>query len=125
MNQPSYFEIQATEPKKLVDFYSAVFGWTFERVESLPIEYYQIHTEGIHGGLLARPAPTPGMGHGTNAYVTSMEVADFDATAEKVLANGGIVAMEKFALPGKCWQGYFLDTDGNTFGIFEVDEQAA
>jgi hypothetical protein len=34
------------------------------------------------------------------------------------------VALPKFAVPGKCWQGYFIDLDGNTFGIFEVDEGA-
>jgi uncharacterized protein len=27
-------------------------------------------------------------------------------------------------VPGKCWQGYFIDTEGNTFGISEVDEEA-
>jgi hypothetical protein len=27
-------------------------------------------------------------------------------------------------VPGKCWQGYFIDTEDNTFGIFEVDEEA-
>lgn len=53
-----------------------------------------------------------------------MEVESFDGTAEKILANGGMVAMEKFAVPGKCWQGYFLDTESNTFGIFEADENA-
>jgi len=33
--------------------------------------------------------------------------------------------MAKFAVPGRCWQGYFLDTDNNVFGIFEVDGNAA
>jgi uncharacterized protein len=33
--------------------------------------------------------------------------------------------MERFAVPGRCWQGYFVDCDGNVFGIFEVDESAA
>lgn len=28
------------------------------------------------------------------------------------------------AVPGKCWQGYFLDADHNTFGILEVDANA-
>ena len=32
--------------------------------------------------------------------------------------------MPKFAVPGKCWQGYFLDADHNTFGILEVDANA-
>jgi uncharacterized protein len=34
------------------------------------------------------------------------------------------VAMEKFAVPGVCWQGYFIDPDGNTFGLFQPDPQA-
>ena len=52
-------------------------------------------------------------------------VEDFDKTAEKILKLGGIVALPKFAIPGRCWQGYFLDLDGNTFGLFQVDETAA
>jgi predicted enzyme related to lactoylglutathione lyase len=53
-----------------------------------------------------------------------MQVENFDKTAELILKNGGTVALPKFAVPGRCWQGYFLDTDHNTFGIFEVDANA-
>lgn len=124
MNSPVYFEIQASEPGKLKDFYQQVFGWEFERADGIPIEYYRIKTDGITGGLLQRPAKTPPQGHGTNAFTCSMEVRDFDATAEKILGLGGIVALPKFAVPGVCWQGYFLDTDNNTFGIFQPDPNA-
>ena len=125
MNSVGYFEIQADDPKKLVEFYADVFGWKFTRDKNLPIEYFRIETEGINGGLLKRPAPTPPQQMGTNAYVCSIEVADFDATSEKILAQGGQEAMPKFAVPGKCWQGYFVDPAGNTFGLFQVDESAA
>lgn len=54
----------------------------------------------------------------------SIEVENFDATEQKILSLGGEVALPKFAIPGKCWQGYFVDTEGNTFGIFEVYESA-
>jgi predicted enzyme related to lactoylglutathione lyase len=108
-----------------VAFYKDLFGWEFTKQEGLPIEYYAIKTEGINGGLLKRPAPVPGEMSGTNAFVCSMEVESFDATAEKILSLGGKVAMPKFAVPGKCWQGYFIDTQGNTFGLFQVDESAA
>ena len=57
-------------------------------------------------------------------FVCSFEVEDFDETSAKILNLGGVVALEKFPVPGKCWQGYFIDTEGNTFGIFEVDEKA-
>jgi predicted enzyme related to lactoylglutathione lyase len=53
-----------------------------------------------------------------------MEVADFDIKAQKILTLGGVVAMPKFPVPGVCWQGYFLDTEGNTFGIFQPDAEA-
>lgn len=125
MNTIRYFEIQAEDPHKAKEFYSAIFGWKFTKQEGLPIEYWHIDTEDMTGGLLQRPAKTPPMGHGTNAYVCSIQVEDFDTTAKKILEHGGIVALEKFAIPGKCWQGYFLDTEGNTFGIFQVDENAS
>jgi len=124
MNQPSYFEIQADDVKRAVQFYGQIFGWKFTKVEGLPIEYFTIKTEGSRGGLLQRPAPTPPPQSGTNAYVCSMQVESFDTVAQKIMDQGGKVAMPKFAVPGTCWQGYFVDTEGNTFGIFEPDEKA-
>ncbi len=53
-----------------------------------------------------------------------MEVADFDATGTAIIAAGGVVALPKSAVPGVCWQGYFLDPEGNTFGIFQADPNA-
>jgi predicted enzyme related to lactoylglutathione lyase len=125
MNDVTFFEIQSSDVQKSKAFYEEIFGWKFTEQPGLPIEYWQIETEGIRGGLLARPAQVPGMGFGTNAFTCSMQVEDFDATAALIMENGGQVAMEKFAVPGKCWQGYFLDTDNNTFGIFQVDEKDA
>jgi predicted enzyme related to lactoylglutathione lyase len=53
-----------------------------------------------------------------------MEVENFDEIARRIMKNGGQVALEKFPVPGRCWQGFFIDTEGHTFGIFEVDEKA-
>ena len=124
MNAPAYFEIQADDTNRAVNFYREIFGWKFEKLEGLPIEYWRIETQGIRGGLLKRPAKTPPPAHGTNAFVCSMEVANYDATAQEISRAGGIVAMPKFAVPGVCWQGYFVDPEGNTFGIFQPDANA-
>lgn len=124
MNTIAYFEIQAANPKKAKAFYKNVFGWKFFKEEFLPIEYYRIETDGINGGILKRPAKTPPQECGTNAFTCSVMVEDFDAAAEKIIKHGGQVALPKFAVPGRCWQGYFVDTDNNTFGIFQVDRQA-
>jgi predicted enzyme related to lactoylglutathione lyase len=120
MDAIGYFEIQANEPEKAIEFYANVFGWKFEEQSGLPIKYWDIETAGMNGGLLARPAKTPPTECGTNAFTCSIEVEDFDATGELILENGGQIAMPKFEIPGRCWQGYFVDTDNNVFGIFEV-----
>ena len=124
MNTVGYFEIQSSDPNRDSKFYQSVFGWKFIKDELVPIEYYRIETNGINGGLLKRPAKVPPMESGTNAFTCSVEVENFDKTAELIVQNGGQVAMPKFAIPGKCWQGYFIDLDNNVFGIFEVDANA-
>ena len=52
-------------------------------------------------------------------------VEDYDATEAAILANGGTLALPKYALPGMAWQGYYVDTEGNTIGIHQPDENAA
>lgn len=124
MNTIGYFEIQSSNPSREITFYQSVFGWKFSRDPQIPIVYYRIETSGISGGLLERPAAVPPGMSGTNAFTCSIEVADFDATAEKITRAGGTVAMPKFAIPGLCWQGYFSDPDNNVFGIFQPDPRA-
>jgi uncharacterized protein len=119
-----FFESQADDINRAARFYQSVFGWTFSKNTDEPIEYLDIETGGSRGGLLKRPARTPPLEHGTNAFVCSMQVEDFDEITGRIISNGGQVALEKFPIPGRCWQGYFVDTEGNTFGIFEVDEKA-
>lgn len=125
MNDLHYFEIQVDDIGRAKDFYNKVFDWEFKLQEGLPIEYWRIKTANIDGGVLKRPVKSPEMHGGTNAFTCSMRVKSFDETADTILKNGGQVAMEKFAIPGVCWQGYFLDTEGNTFGIFDPNESAA
>lgn len=121
-----YIEIQADDPERAATFYRELFGWNIDKVdENLPVEYWRIHSDNLAGGLLRRPATAPDTGHGTNAFVCSFEVGDFDGAADTIVTGGGQVALPKFAVPGRCWQGYFLDTEGNTFGVYQVDESAA
>ena len=102
MDTISYFEIQSSDPEREIRFYENIFGWKFSKIENLPVEYYEIETNSINGGLLKSPAKIPPTESGTNAFVCSVMVHNFNETARLILENGGIVAMAKFAIPGKC-----------------------
>jgi uncharacterized protein len=131
MGRVVHFEIQADDPERARAFYAAAFGWEFQdygQVTGSP--YWGIITgpddaAGINGGLLQRPAETPGPSQGANAFVCTVEVDDYDEAEQRILAAGGEVALPKMALAGLAWQGYYVDPEGNTFGIHQPDPDAA
>lgn len=125
MNTICYFEIQSSNPERDMEFYQSLFGWKFTKQQFAPVEYYRIETgSAINGGVLKRPAPVPPSQMGTNAFTCSIQVENFDEVAQTIINKGGKVALPKFAIPGRCWQGYFIDLDNNTFGLFEADANA-
>ncbi len=130
-NRPVHFDIQVDNTERAMEFYSSVFGWEFQPHGEMPEYggmYYGVVTGdeegGINGGMHQRESSVSSGASGANAFVVTMIVDDFDAIAEKILAAGGSVLVPKSALEGMAWQGYFADTEGNTFGIHQVDENA-
>ena len=129
--RPVHFEIHADELDRAQAFYREVFGWQFvDYGEFTGSPYFGVVTgeedePGINGGLLPRAGGGLRPGQAVNAYVVTIACDDFDATAERVLAHGGTVALPKTALVGMAWQGYFTDTEGNIFGLHQPDPEAA
>jgi predicted enzyme related to lactoylglutathione lyase len=136
-NRVVHFEIQVDNLERAMKFYGHVFGWSWQDWSSVTgSPYWGILTApmevdgtpskepGINGGLLKRPCPAPKPEQGTNAFVCTIQVENFDETAKKIMDAGGIVAMPKMDLGGMAWQGYFLDTEGNTFGLHQVIKKA-
>lgn len=131
MSRPVHFEIHADDVERAKTFYAEVFGWQFQdwsEVAGTP--YFGAVTgagegePGIDGAIMARRGELA-PGAPVNGAVLTLGVADFDACAVKILAAGGVEAMPKYALPGMAWQGYFLDTESNVFGIHQPDPDAA
>lgn len=131
MSRVVHFEIQADDVERAKAFYEAVFDWQFEDYSAYVggSTYWGITTgpddqPGINGGLMPRPAAVPGAGQGSNAFVCTVQVEDYDSTERRILDAGGQVALPKMALAGMAWQGYYLDPDGNSFGIHQPDPDA-
>ncbi len=128
MSRPIHFEIHAADVARARDFYSAVFGWSFEDwSEYAGMPYFGATTgpddqPGINGAIMQRMADQEPAG--INGAVLTLGSGDFDADHDKIIAAGGTVALPKHALPGMAWQGYYLDTEGNVFGVHQPDPEA-
>jgi predicted enzyme related to lactoylglutathione lyase len=128
--RPMHFEIQASDPAALMDFYSALFGWSFNKWEGG--DYWMIHTgpddqPGINGGLLPRRGPPPAAMAAVNAFVITVIVDELDALLAKVdsIGSGAQLVVPRMAVPGIGWLAYVKDPDGNIFGMMQPDTSAA
>lgn len=130
MGRLVHFEIHVDDMERAKGFYGEVFGWKFEDWSNYAgMPYFGAVTgaenePGIDGALMQRQSPPPEPNQALNGYACTMGVGDYDSTEAKILSNGGKVALPKYALPGMAWQGYYMDTEGNIFGIHQPDKSA-
>jgi predicted enzyme related to lactoylglutathione lyase len=124
MSRAVHFEIHASDPRAAIEFYSKLFGWTFNKWEGG--DYWMIHTgpderPGINGGLLPRRGDLPQAMAAVNAFVITVDVDDIDA----MIARAGNIVLPKMPVPGIGWLAYAKDPDGNIFGMMQADITAA
>jgi predicted enzyme related to lactoylglutathione lyase len=123
-----HFEIHATEPDRLIDFYSQLLGWRFSRYGDQA--YWTIETgegsignvagepgHGINGGLTQREGPRPEIGAPVNGCNIVVGVDDVDDRMRRGVELGGTEALAATDWPGIGRGGYLLDPDGNVFGL--------
>jgi uncharacterized protein len=115
-----HFEIPADDPSRAMKFYGQAFGWRFDKWDG-PMEYWMVKTgegPGIDGGLSRRDMP----GQGPTNVVA---VPSVDESTKAIIAAGGTLAAPKMAVPGVGWTAYFIDPEGNNFGVMQFDAGAA
>ncbi len=128
MGRTVHFEIQASEPQVLIDFYGKMFDWSFSKWEGG--EYWLVGTgavgaPGINGGLLPRRGPRPEEGASVNAFVCTIDVEDLDQSLVLLKELKGTVAVPRMPIPGVGWLAYAKDPDGNIFGMMQTDASAS
>jgi uncharacterized protein len=125
-----HFEIHASEPQRLIDFYGALFGWTFQSYGGGDQPYWVIDTGegaignttaqpglGINGGLTMRGGPRPEIGAPVNGCNIVVGVDDVDGLMARGIELGGTEALPASDFPGIGRGGYLIDPDGNVFGL--------
>lgn len=119
-----HFELSADDPERAVKFYDEVFGWKTQKWDG-PQSYWLLETGeegqmGINGGLMKRSDnPLP-----PSSAINTIDVPSVDDYAQKITESGGKVVMPKFAVAGIGHMAYCEDTEGNIFGIMEIDPSA-
>jgi predicted enzyme related to lactoylglutathione lyase len=122
-----HFEIWASEPQRLIDFYSGLFDWRFEQYGDTP--YWTIATGdgainepgvpglGINGGLAQREGPAPAPDAPVNGCNVVVSVDDTDAAFARALDLGGRESAPPEDMAGIGRVAYLVDPDGNLFGL--------
>ncbi|MCD2443021.1 VOC family protein [Agromyces sp. SYSU K20354] len=124
-----HFEIHASEPQRLVDYYSELLGWQFTRYDP-DTPYWVIDTGegaignvagqpglGINGGLTQREGPAPEVRAPVNGCNIVVGVDDVDGLMAKGVELGGTEALPATDWPGIGRGGYLLDPDRNIIGL--------
>lgn len=120
-----HFEIHASKPQVLVDFYTEVFGWKFTHMPQM--QYWIIDNgdgPGINGGLMQRHGPKPEPGASVTSHVTVIDVPSVDDYMKRALGAGAKEALPKMSIPGIGYAAYILDPDNNIVGIYQADKDA-
>lgn len=117
-----HFDLPADDLERAKRFYSELFEWKFNKLPG-PMEYYFIETsdengdKGLAGGMGKRGAPD-------QKITNYIGVDSVDEYVKKVEEYGGKVLRPKMAVPGFGYLAVCMDTEGNTFGLWQDDKEA-
>lgn len=110
-----HFEIPVDDAQRASAFYRDVLGWEISGTGDQA--YWLVRggadaEVGANGALIARSQL-----HSNPVIIAG--VANLDDALDRVAASGGRVVHGKLAIPGIGWSAYFVDTEGNTIGLFQ------
>ena len=128
-----HFEIPADDIERTRKFYSDLFGWKIEKwsgtasgeltsaAAGQSMEYWMVTTtddkgnKALGGGMMKRQMPE----HHITNYIG---VKSVDEYMSRVKNLGGKVVAPKHAVPGMGYFALCLDTENNSFAIWESNE---
>jgi hypothetical protein len=117
-----HFDISADDVERAKRFYSELFNWKIEKFPG-PTEYFLIETasldgkKGVSGGIAKRENPQ-------QKITNFIAISSIDEYMAKVETLGGKIIEPKMAIPTIGYIAACQDTEGNTFGLLEIDKNA-
>lgn len=121
----AHFAINADDLDRARRFYERVLGWRFEAWGPPGFLMVKTGTErepGIPGSLQQRRELIEG--ERMTGYECTLSVADVDAVAAAVVANGGTIILPRTLIPTVGHLIFFRDPEGNVAGAMQYDSSA-
>ena len=116
--QMVHFEIPASDTAKARAFWGGLFGWEFQEYPGSPTEYHMARVDDSSGAAVYA---ADGDRRGTRVY---FDVDDIHAGIARVNELGG-EAGDAIPVPTMGWFSMCKDCEGNEFGIWQSDPNAA
>jgi predicted enzyme related to lactoylglutathione lyase len=121
-----YFQIPSDDLERSKEFYNQLFGWKIDKFPANTpegMENWMVTTtddkgnNAVGGGMSKRQMPQ-------QQITNFIDVKSVDEYSSKVEELGGKVVVPKTAVPGMGYYAVCVDTENNSFGIFESNENA-
>ncbi len=90
-------QLNTNDSERAIEFYSGLFGWSFDKQPDTEIPYWGVSVGGRLGaGMMLLPADAPAPPH----WLVYFGIDDIDAAAAKIGESGGALLVPKTAVPG-------------------------
>jgi predicted enzyme related to lactoylglutathione lyase len=116
-NRIDYVEIPVTDLKKTREFFTSLFGWSFQEWGD---EYMSFNDGRLDGGFRHSVEPAPSTG-----VLLVFFSGDLERDVERVKDLGGTISQDIFSFPGGR-RFHFVDTTGNEYAMWaeNVDNES-
>ncbi len=118
-----HFDIASEDPQRAKKFYQSLFDWKMASPPGME-GYYLVGTkdlegkDSVGGGLGKRMDPS-------QKITCYFGVDSLEAYTAKIRELGGTVVVPKISVPGWGYMANCIDTEGNAFGLWQDDKNAA
>ena len=127
MNSVVHFEMGANDTKRMVEFYTKVFGWKTQQMGPEMGNYVVAQTTDTdQNGMVKTPGNINGGFYQKTADASShapsivISVDDLDESIQKVKSAGGkILSAKPEDIPGVGRRVSFMDTEGNRVSMLQ------
>jgi hypothetical protein len=116
--QMVHLEIPAGDTAKAREFWGSLFGWEWQSFDGSPTEYHMTRFSETTGGAIYG---ADGEKRGTRIYFDVDDINDGSARVKELGGEAG----EAMPVPSMGWFSICKDTEGNEFGLWQNDENAA